>query len=176
MWNTQASHTAAHAFRSLCNRCSAKLRRPATLLSLIKAAEAVLAPSAQRSPGSQSSPAGTALLSEDRIVIVEGLARIVAVLPPADAAAAGLRLSTPFIQRVQQTATATAGMSSALAAVMPCTAANECHCHNACNRMLRLGQCRSQCCFRHGPSWKPIGYARRLGMCMDSYWIAALAP
>ncbi len=106
----QASHTAAHAFRSLCNRCSAKLRRPATLLSLIEAAEAVLAPSAQPSAGAQSCTSGPALLSEDRVAIIEGLARIVAVLPPADAAAAGLRLSTPFIQRVQQTATATAGM------------------------------------------------------------------
>ena len=105
----QSSHTAAQAFRSLCNRCSAKLRRPATLLSLIEAAEAVLAPSAQPSAGGQSVSPATALTSKDRVVIVEGLARIVAVLPPADAAAAGLRLSTPFTQRVQQLATATAG-------------------------------------------------------------------
>lgn len=105
----QASHPAAQAFRSLCNRCSAKLRRPATLLSLIEAAEAVLAPSAQPSPSAHTAAPATALLSEDRVIIVEGLARIVAVLPPADAAAAGLRLATPFIQRVQQTATATAG-------------------------------------------------------------------
>ncbi len=106
----QASHPAALAFRSLCNRCSAKLRRPATLLALIEAAEAVLASPAQPSKGAQAAPSPTAAVaSDDRVVIVEGLARIVAVLPPADAAAAGLRLATPFIHGVQQTATATAG-------------------------------------------------------------------
>ena len=54
-------------------------------------------------------PVTAAVASEDREVIVEGLAQIVAVLPPAEAAAAGLRLAAPFIQGVQQTATATAG-------------------------------------------------------------------
>ena len=43
------------------------------------------------------------------MLIVEGLARIVAVLPSAEAAAAGLRLAMPFIHGVQQTVTATAG-------------------------------------------------------------------
>lgn len=99
----QASHAATTAFRSLCNRCTAKLRSPTTLLALIEAAEGVV------SPG-DASPSPLSI--DERRAVVEGLARIVAALPPADASAAGLRLAIPFIQRVQHMLTVSDGAPS----------------------------------------------------------------
>ena len=81
------------------------LRNPATLLALIEAAEGVILP-----PGPSCSP----LSIDERRAVVEGLARVVAALSPTDAAAAGLRLSMPFIQRVQHMVAASDGGYTAI--------------------------------------------------------------
>ncbi|KAK9804313.1 hypothetical protein WJX72_006272 [[Myrmecia] bisecta] len=96
----EAGQHAANAFRNLCTRASWRLRDVSMLSGLIQAAERVLAPAS----------AGSSKLSqEDRQAVVEGLARIIAVLPQGEACQAGLLLTAPFVQRAQHLVASTSG-------------------------------------------------------------------
>jgi hypothetical protein len=105
---------AAAALRNVCSRCADVLSEPATLASLIATAHACLPPPPPPPPpGAEPGP-------DDRAVVIEGLARLVAQLPPSDAAAAGLALTAPILARADAYASdaqgPTAGSAHALAA------------------------------------------------------------
>jgi hypothetical protein len=92
---------AAVAFRALCSRCAARLAgTPAAvgaLAGLSDLAAAAIAPSPPE--GQAAGPCG--LPFEDRAAVVEGLAQVAAVLPPAESPAAAARLAAPHLSRAQ---------------------------------------------------------------------------
>ena len=105
---TALPHAAA-ALRNVCARCADVLSEPATLASLIATAHACLPPPPP--PPAQGAEPGP----DDRGVVIEGLARLVAKLPPVDAAAAGLALTGPIMARAGAHASAAAGPTAASA-------------------------------------------------------------
>jgi hypothetical protein len=108
---TALPHAAA-ALRNVCARCADTLSDPPTLSSLIATAHACLP------PPPPPPPSGAEPAADDRGTVVEGLARLVAKLPPAEASAAGLALTGPIVAR------AGALISSASAAAAPSDAAS----------------------------------------------------
>jgi hypothetical protein len=89
---TALPHAAA-ALRNVCARCADTLSDPPTLSSLIATAHACLP------PPPPPPPSGAEPAADDRGTVVEGLARLVAKLPPAEASAAGLALTGPIVAR-----------------------------------------------------------------------------
>eukprot|EP00899_Mesostigma_viride_P005090 jgi/Mesvir1/14582/Mv05258-RA.2 len=106
---------AASAFRSLCARCCAHLRDEALLSRLISSLHEQLATQHQhhqqqqqshgqgRAHGSSASSSG-AMPLDDKVALVEGLARVVASLPANQAVAMAQRLASPFTARIAQLA------------------------------------------------------------------------
>ena len=87
---------AANAFRVLCIRCANNLAGdPGSLVALMDAAAALYAPPPLASSLAESVP----LDGEERTAVVEGLARVVAHLPPAHMGEAGIKLVQPLITR-----------------------------------------------------------------------------
>eukprot|EP00897_Mesotaenium_endlicherianum_P008044 jgi/Mesen1/7268/ME000373S06327 len=101
-----AMRQAAHAFRSVCARCTHQLKAENILERLIDAAEQSLAPVAGVLPpgGSGEGALSRAAALEDCTAVVEGLARVTAALPPASACAMSARLATPIVTRIQHLA------------------------------------------------------------------------
>lgn len=98
---------AANAFRNLCSRCSRQLRDPTLLASLMDSVEQCMPPPPPM-PMPDEEP-----LPDERVAIIEGLARVVASLPPAEASSAGLKLTAPLLQRAQQSVQLPAGVTVA---------------------------------------------------------------
>jgi hypothetical protein len=72
---------AATALRNVCARCTSQLQDAATLAPLIDHTERCM-----------PNPGQPGLSLEDRTAVMQGLARVVATLAPAECAAAGARL------------------------------------------------------------------------------------
>lgn len=89
----QAAPAAAKAFRGLCIRCAPRLTNPADVEGLIGLAHTALQTAA-------TSP-GVVVELVDKQSVVEGLARVTALLPPPAAARAGQHLIGPFLQAAQ---------------------------------------------------------------------------
>uniref|UniRef100_A0A061RMX8 Importin N-terminal domain-containing protein n=1 Tax=Tetraselmis sp. GSL018 TaxID=582737 RepID=A0A061RMX8_9CHLO len=96
------SHAAA-AVRNLCARCSKALLDPPSLKGLMDAVDPVIA----GQPG---------LKLEDRQAVVEGLARLVSLLPPGEAAQACIRLVGPLVARAHAVATSEGAQAAAAGA------------------------------------------------------------
>lgn len=112
----QASGAAAKAFQALCLRCAWRLRDAAMVASLIDAATQLLQPA----PAQQK---GRSVLSmADKGLLVEGLARLVAGLPPHQLLEAAARLTKPFAVHATSLVRAAAGShpSSGALAVAGC--------------------------------------------------------
>lgn len=102
----QAFRHAAHGFRNVCARCAASLQSLELLGRLMESAEACM-PSAPPPPGLGSGGGGGTDGEDDRAAIVEGLARVVASLPNAAAAAeAAQKVVGPLLARAQKHAAA----------------------------------------------------------------------
>eukprot|EP00873_Tetraselmis_striata_P020657 jgi/Tetstr1/440921/TSEL_029191.t1 len=82
---------AATSLRNLCARCSAALLDPSSLSGLMDATEGII----------KAGSATSVLELQDRQAVVEGLARIVSMLPPGDARPAAVKLVTPLVQSAQ---------------------------------------------------------------------------
>jgi hypothetical protein len=78
---------AATAFRNVCSRCANQMSEPANVNSLVQVAQPVIS-------------SDTDL--EGKMDMVEGIARIISTMSPADAAAAGEELLRPLVERIQQ--------------------------------------------------------------------------
>jgi hypothetical protein len=103
---------AATAFRNVCARCSSRLQVGASLRCLTRATSATavchlttpglhppalqdaatLAPLIDHTESCVPQPGQPGLSLDDRSAVVQGLARVVATLPPPECAAAGARL------------------------------------------------------------------------------------
>eukprot|EP00798_Chlamydomonas_sp_ICE-L_P007351 gene7351-474_t len=91
---------AAHAFRNVCVRCKDQLCGGTALTGLMDLAARAVAPA----PAPGTLAASVAMELDDRLAVVEGLARVIAGLPPATAAEAGLYLIRPIVERAQSLA------------------------------------------------------------------------
>ncbi|KAK9902253.1 hypothetical protein WJX75_009732 [Coccomyxa subellipsoidea] len=100
----EAAQSAGTAFRNLCVRCGSQLGNPALLTPLIHAARAAL------------STAGPQVDQEWQKLMVEGLARLVVLLPAAEAAAAGVQIAQPIVERITQLTPQACGAPSSPAA------------------------------------------------------------
>jgi|AntAceMinimDraft_1070359.scaffolds.fasta_scaffold08784_1 hypothetical protein len=107
----EAFRHAAQGFRNVCARCAVHLQAPELLGRLMDSAEACMpaAPPPAMAGAACSGGAG-AEGEDDRAAIVEGLARVIASLPSATAAAeAGKKLAAPLVARAAQHAAAAGG-------------------------------------------------------------------
>ncbi|GAB4818769.1 hypothetical protein N2152v2_005815 [Parachlorella kessleri] len=107
MHSPVSSGVASKAFQALCVRCAWRLRDPHLVASLIDAASPLLqpqqAPAHQHPPGAlqlqqaqQQQQQHTVFSMADKQALVEGLARLVAGLPPPNLQEAAARLTRPF--------------------------------------------------------------------------------
>lgn len=101
----------ARAFRSLCVACSPHMAQPGPVEQLIQAVEASLPPLPENSSPSTVS-------TDDRTAVNEGLATLVAALPPSEASRLGVRLVTPYVTSLGRMAGA--GDPSAAGALVTC--------------------------------------------------------
>ncbi|CAL8466105.1 g5641 [Coccomyxa elongata] len=100
----EAAQSAALAFRNLCVRCGSQLSSQMVFAPLLQAARAALS-----GPG----------LGKDldwQRMLVEGLARVAVLLPPAEAAAAGVEVAQPIVERIAQLMPQACGAPSSVAA------------------------------------------------------------
>ncbi|KAF8069517.1 IPO13 [Scenedesmus sp. PABB004] len=90
-----SAHAAAGGFKLLCVRCAPRLASAPVIAGLAGVAAAAVAPPPP--PGQVAGDAALAL--EDRQAVLDGLARVVTLLPPADATEAALSLQAPHLAR-----------------------------------------------------------------------------
>lgn len=96
---------AAAAFRALCTRCAGRLAAGGALSGLAGVAAGAVAPPP---PGDGQPGACVPMPLHDRTAVVEGLARIAAMLPPAELQEAALALQAPHLARARAAAAACA--------------------------------------------------------------------
>lgn len=112
---SEAFRHASQGLRNVCARCAAELQAPELLTRLMESVEACMpsAPPPSNHPGSSGGFSGTSDGDDDRAAVVEGLARVVASLPPARAVEAGKTLAAPIVARAATHAAAVTQSSGA---------------------------------------------------------------